>query len=180
MVTSAMKSEDNSFLVGTLLQTYTVLESKNNILLTKVHIVKAMVFPVVVYSCEIWTIKKPKHQNWRFQTGLLEKTLESPLDSKEIKSVNLKGNQPWILIWRTDGKAEAPILWSPDVTSWLIEKALILGKIEGRRTGGVQRIRRLDGITDAMDMNLGKLQEMVRDRKPGVLQSMESWTFRHN
>ena len=162
-----MKSEDNSFLVGTLLQTYTVLESKNNILLTKVHIVKAMVFPVVVYSCEIWTIKKPKHQNWRFQTGLLEKTLESPLDSKEIKSVNLKGNQPWIFIGRTDTEDEALILWSPDVKSWLIEKTLILGQIEGKRRGQ-QRTRWLDGITNSMDMNWVNSWRQWRTKEPGV------------
>ena len=104
-------------------------------------------------------------KNWCLWTVVLEKTLESPLESKEIKPVNLKGNQPWILVGRTDSKAETPVFWSSDVNSWLMEKFLMLGKIEGRRRRGHQRMRWLDGITDAMDMNSGKLQEMVRNRE---------------
>ena len=91
--------------------------------------------------------------------------LKNPLDSKEIKLVNPKGNQPWIFIGRTDAKAEAPVFWSTDANSWLIGKTLMLGKIEGKRKRGQQRMRWLDGITDAIDMTLGKLQEMVRDRE---------------
>ena len=94
---------------------------------------------------------------------MLEKTPES-LESKEIKPVNLKGNQPRILIGRTDAEGETPVLWSSDANSCLIGKIPDSGKIEGRRKRGHQRLRWLDGITDAMDMNLGKLQEMVRDR----------------
>ena len=93
------------------------------------------------------------------------------------KPVHPKGNQPLILTGRTDAEAEAPISWSPDAKSQLIGENLILGKIEGRRRGH-QRIRWLDGITDVMDMNLGKLQGMVRDREAlhvavGVV---KSWT----
>ena len=87
---------------------------------------------------------------------VLEKTLQSPLDCKEIKPVNLKGNQPWIFIGRTDAEAEAPILWPPDAKSQLLEKTTMLGKIEGRRRSGWQRRRWLDGITDSMDMSLSK------------------------
>ena len=95
---------------------------------------------------------------------VLEKTLESHLNSKEIKAVNLKGTQLCILIGRTNAEAEAPVFWSSDVNSQL-EKSLILGKSEGRRRREHQRMRWLDGITNAMNMNLGKLQEIVRNRE---------------
>ena len=100
-----------------------VLKIRDITLLTNVHIVKAMVLPVVMYGCEIWTKKNcwaPK--NWCLRTVGLEKTLESLLESEKIKPGNPKRNQPWIFIGRTDAEAEAPILWPPDVKSWLIGK----------------------------------------------------------
>ena len=93
---------------------------------TKVHLVKAMVFPAVMYGCESWTIKKAEH--WCFWTVGLEKTLESPLDCKEIQPVHSKGDQSWVFIERTDVEAETPVFWPPDANSWLIWKDPDVGK----------------------------------------------------
>ena len=96
---------------------------------------------------------------------MLEKTLESPLDCKEIKAVHPKGDQSWVFIGRTDAEAEAPILWPLDAKSWLIGKDPELGKIEGKIRRGRQSMRCLDGILDSMDVNLSKLREIVEDRR---------------
>ena len=106
-----------------------ILKSRDITLLTKVHLVKAMVFPIVRYGCENWTIKKAEH--WRidvFELWCWKKLFENLLVCKEIKLINPKGNQSWIFIGRTDAEAEALILWPPHAKNWLIGKYLDAGK----------------------------------------------------
>ena len=122
-----------------------------------------MVFPVAMYGCESLSIKKA--ECWRCLLTVVLKMLQSPLDCKEIKSANPKGNQPWIFTGNTDAEAEAPILWPPDEKSWLTEKTMMLRKIEGRRRRGWQRRRWLDGIIYSMGMSLSKFQEIVKNRE---------------
>ena len=92
-----------------------ILKSRDIILPTKVFIVKAMVFPVVMYGCQNWAIKKAECQRIDAFELVLEKALESPLDCKEIQPVHPKGNQSWVLIGRTQAEAETPTFWPPDV-----------------------------------------------------------------
>ena len=118
-----------------------VSKSRDMALPTKVYIVKTMSFLVVIYRCELDHKEGWAPKNWCFQTVVLEKTLESPLDSKEIKPFNLKGNQPWIFIGSTDDEAEAPILRHLMRKANSLEKTLMLGKSEDRRRRGQQRMR---------------------------------------
>ena len=131
-----------------------------------IHTFKATVFAVVMYRWELAHKEGWVPMHWCLQIVVLEKALESPLDSKEIKPVNLKENQPWILIGSTN--AEAPILWPSEVKSQLSGKDPEAGKIEGNRRRGRQRMRWLDSITNSMDMNLSKLQKW-RTEEPDML-----------
>ena len=114
---------------------HNILKNRDIILPTKVHLVKAMVFPVVMYGCELDYRESWAQKNWCFWTVVLEKTLESPLDCKDIQPVNPKGDQSWVFIGRTDAEPETTVLWPPDVKSWLIWKDPDAGKDWGRRRG---------------------------------------------
>ena len=105
-----------------------ILKSRDITLPTKVRLVKAMIFPVVMHGCELDYRESWVPKNWCFWTVVLEKTLWSPLDSTEIQPVHPKGNQLWIFIGRTDAEAETPILWPPDAKNWLIWKDTDAGK----------------------------------------------------
>ena len=145
----------------------------------KVLLVKSMLFPVVMYG-ELEYKESLALKNWCFWTVVLEKTLESPLDFKEIHLVYPKGDQSWIslegLILKLKLQYFSHLLWRTDS----LAKTLMLGKIEGGRRRGRQRMRWLDGITDSMDMSLSKLRSWWWTGRPGVLQSMGSQRVGYN
>ena len=155
-----------------------ILKSRNITLLTKVYLDKAVGFPVVMYGCESWTIKNvPK--NWCFWTVVLEKTLESPLDSKEIKPVNPKGNQPWIFIGRTVAEAEVPTCWPPDAESPLIGKDIDAGKDWRQKEKRAAEDEMVGWHHWLKGHELNKLWEIGKDREARhatVHEVAKSWT----
>ena len=110
-------------------------------------------------------LRRLSTKNWYLQTVVLEKTLESPLDSKKIKPLNLKGNQLWIFTGRTDAEAEATVLWPPDANSQLTGKDPDAEKDWGQEEQGARWMRWLESNTDSLDLSLSKLPEIVQDRK---------------
>ena len=163
MVTAAMKLEDNFFLTRKL---DSVLKNKDITFPTVFHIVKAMVFPVIIYGYESWTIKKAEHQRidafklwcWR---RLLRVAWRSRRSNQSIlKDINTEYSLEGLML-----KLTLQYFDHLMQTADSLEKTLMLGKIEGRRIRGRQRLRWLDGITDSLDMNLGKLREIVRVRE---------------
>ena len=143
-----------------------VLKSTDITLPTKVHIVKDMVFPVVMYGCESWTIKQVEHQRIdAFELWCWRRLLRVPWTARRSDQSILREINPEYslegLMLKLELQYFGHLMWTADS----LEKSLKLGKIEGRRRRGHQRVRRLDGIIDAMDLNLGKFREMVRDRE---------------
>ena len=141
-----------------------IFKSRDITLPTKVCLVKAMVFPLVMHRCKSWTIKSWVPKNWCFWTVVLEKTLQSPLDCKEIKPVHPKGNRSWVFIGRTDVEAEIPVLWPPHAKSWLIGKDSVAGRDWGQEEKGTAEDETA-GWHHWLDVSLSELWELVMDRE---------------
>ena len=182
MVTAAMKLKDICFLEEKLWQTLdSILKSREITLLTKVHIVKAMVFLVVMYGCKNWTIKKAEHQRTDdFELWCWRRLLRVSWTARRSKQSILKEISPEYslegLMLKVKLQYFGHLMWRADS----LEKTLILGKMEGGRRREWQRTRWFDGITDSIDMSLSKFRQWWRTGKPVVLRSMGSQRVEHN
>ena len=165
MVTVAMKLKDACSLEEKLTKLDSTFKSRDITLPTKVHIVKAMVFPAIRYECESWPIEKAECQ----KTDIFElcswRRLRVPWTARRSNQPIRKEIKLWIVVERTDAEAEASILWPPDVKNWLTGKDPDAGKDWRQEEKGAQRMRCLDDITNWKDMNLSKLWEMEKDRE---------------
>ena len=157
-----------------------ILKSRDITLPTKVHLVKTIVFPIVMYGCESWTIKKAEHQRIAaFELWCWRRLLRVPWTSRRPNQSILKETSPEYSLEGLMMKLKLQYLGYLMKITDSLGKTLMLGKTEGRRRRGWQRKRWLDDITDSMYMNLGKLQELVMEGRPGMLQSMELQRVRH-